>query len=400
MSSQTLSKTNIIKNIVINSASYSSSMPLNMSPKHRHNHTHPSIAFPDRRVAMLRQETLRFPSNAPSANTGNGPSYRRMAPSNMQLNNTNHLYAQLSGNEGIGPQGVQPHAMDNMSQAFNGVNLQGVQSAGVVGQNTNGQLASPIYYQLPNGTFIIPNVNSAPQTISQGRNPYGGFYTPQASYMMNSNGNTSITPPGQQNVPELAPRRSSLSSNEENGPHTPFFGSTTQGIYQPNITSDHSPQLWGTHSPVELGQTFYPQPLAKSPDGVYTYLDLDALCCRHPAIPRSVPAIFSGEKGRGTLEKSLQNQTGTTNVYIRGLLPDTTDEMLHSYGERFGDIQSAKSMLDQATGLCKGSVPRAESRFEINVLIVSGLSNTTTRLMERIVFVAFSTGVTKPNGLG
>ena len=349
---------------------------------------------------MLRRDDLRFSSNVPSANTANGPSYKRMASGNVQLNNPDPMYAQFAGSEGFGHQRVQPHAIDNMSQAFNGVNLQGVQSAGVMGNNNNGQLPSPIYYQLPNGTYIIPNLNGAAHAMSQGRNAYGSFYTPQASYMLNSNGPTSITPPGQQNVPDLAPRRSSLSSNEENGPQTPFFGSSTQGIYQPNITTDHSPQLWGTHSPVELSQNFYPQPLAKSPDGVYTYLDLDALCMRHPAIPRSVPAIFSGEKGRGTLEKSLQNQTGTTNVYIRGLLPDTTDEMLHSYGERFGDIQSAKSMLEQSTGLCKGSVSTTALWIVADMIIVSASSSIIMRLMERIAFVGFSTGATRRSGPG
>ena len=319
---------------------------------------------------MLRRDDHRLPSNPPPTGMTNGPSYRRMAPSNMQFTNTNQMYNQSAGNEGLGHQGVQPNTIDNMSQALNGVNLQGMGPIGTFGQNNNGPLTSPTYYQLPNGSYIISNASSAPTAMFQGRNAYSIHpgqvqYTPQAGYMINQNSAASVTPPGQQNwaaqrqgsadVPELAgPRRNSLSSNEETGPHTPFFGSTVQGIYQPNITTDHSPQLWGTTPPPELGQTFYPQPLAKSPDGNYTYLDLDALCTRHPAIPRSVPAIFSGEKGRGTLEKSLQNQFGTTNVYIRGLLPDTTDEMLHSYGERFGDIMSAKSMLDQNTGLCKG----------------------------------------------
>ena len=75
---------------------------------------------------------------------------------------------------------------------------------------------------------------------------------------------------------------------------------------------------------------------------------------QEPAIPRPIPAIFSGERGRGTLERSLQNPLNTTNVYIRGLHPNTTDDMLHAYGERFGKISSAKSMLEQDTGNCKG----------------------------------------------
>ena len=55
-----------------------------------------------------------------------------------------------------------------------------------------------------------------------------------------------------------------------------------------------------------------------------------------------------------TTVKVLENKTGETNVYIRGLLPETTDEMLHMWGMRFGDIQSSKSIIDLKTGLCKG----------------------------------------------
>lgn len=56
------------------------------------------------------------------------------------------------------------------------------------------------------------------------------------------------------------------------------------------------------------------------------------------------------------LDRCLENKSGETNVYIRGLLPETTDEMLHVWGMRFGDIQSSKSIIDLKTGLCKGQV--------------------------------------------
>jgi RNA recognition motif-containing protein len=50
----------------------------------------------------------------------------------------------------------------------------------------------------------------------------------------------------------------------------------------------------------------------------------------------------------------IQNKNGETNVYIRGLLPETTDEMLHEWGSRFGDIASSKSIIDHRSSLCKG----------------------------------------------
>ncbi|KAF2103567.1 hypothetical protein NA57DRAFT_26608, partial [Rhizodiscina lignyota] len=48
------------------------------------------------------------------------------------------------------------------------------------------------------------------------------------------------------------------------------------------------------------------------------------------------------------------NKNGETNVYIRGLMPETTDEMLESWGIRFGDIASHKAIIDHKTNLCKG----------------------------------------------
>lgn len=44
------------------------------------------------------------------------------------------------------------------------------------------------------------------------------------------------------------------------------------------------------------------------------------------------------------------------DVYIRGLQPNTTDDMLYGLAKRFGDIESSKAIIDMTTGLCKGSV--------------------------------------------
>jgi len=54
------------------------------------------------------------------------------------------------------------------------------------------------------------------------------------------------------------------------------------------------------------------------------------------------------------LDRSLENPHGVTNVYIRGLRPETSDEMLQQIASRFGDIVSSKSIIDHTTGLCKG----------------------------------------------
>lgn len=67
-------------------------------------------------------------------------------------------------------------------------------------------------------------------------------------------------------------------------------------------------------------------------------------------IPHAVPAVSS----RKTLQESFDNPSGTTNVYIRGLHPDTTDSMLLAYASRFGRVETSKAMIDGQTGACKG----------------------------------------------
>ncbi|KAG5437456.1 hypothetical protein PCANB_000884 [Pneumocystis canis] len=73
-----------------------------------------------------------------------------------------------------------------------------------------------------------------------------------------------------------------------------------------------------------------------------------------PPVPTPVPSIFPGPTYYDTLESSLQNPNKTTNVYIRGLPPDTTDESLYILASRFGKIHSSKAILDTQSGTCKG----------------------------------------------
>lgn len=43
-----------------------------------------------------------------------------------------------------------------------------------------------------------------------------------------------------------------------------------------------------------------------------------------------------------------------TNLYIRGLQANTSDQDLYSMCSRFGQISSTKAILDKTTGCCKG----------------------------------------------
>ena len=81
--------------------------------------------------------------------------------------------------------------------------------------------------------------------------------------------------------------------------------------------------------------------------------DLEALTQQHPPIPRAVPSMWTSSSEL-TLAKCLENREGITNVYIRGFLPETTDEILYSYATRFGQIDRCKAIIDLETGRCKG----------------------------------------------
>ncbi|KAJ5611296.1 hypothetical protein N7510_008015 [Penicillium lagena] len=102
----------------------------------------------------------------------------------------------------------------------------------------------------------------------------------------------------------------------------------------------------------QLGSLTLPWQMMKTNNG-YVVQDLEALTKQEPAIPRAVPAMWTNPSEL-TLAKCLENREGITNVYIRGFLPETTDEGLQAYAARFGKIERCKAIVDLDTGLCKG----------------------------------------------
>lgn len=221
---------------------------------------------------------------------------------------------------------------------------------------------SQILYQLDDGSLVYsnsPQYNYPQYTGNHLTVPYTSQYQ-QPSYAAMSAGNFNgpNTPRGQTwmpsqsmtAVPELvAPRRTSYSSNEEASPQTPAFGNWQPPLY----IAARSPTTWSTPSPIS-GHAPYIH-VAKGPNGETVTADFAAWTNQAPAIPDPVPARHSGpDGGRGSLEKILDNPDGTTNVYVRGLQPDTTDELLGLYGRRFGYIDSQKAIIDHSNGTCKG----------------------------------------------
>ncbi|KAK5274954.1 hypothetical protein LTR99_004338 [Exophiala xenobiotica] len=142
-------------------------------------------------------------------------------------------------------------------------------------------------------------------------------------------------------------RRASWSSNEENAPNNQAVALQGQSDYYPGFPylSTASTSAHYISGPI--------QPMKCSDNKSYEMVNLDELVARDPPIPRAVPALWTNQEEL-SLAKCLQNPEGITNVYIRGFMPDTTDEDLEHWASRFGEIESCKAIIEQDTGKCKG----------------------------------------------
>ena len=275
-------------------------------------------------------------------------------------------------------------SLDGLANAFGEVSLCNMGYAGPIKPNSNTIPASilgigaipgtqsqgQMMYQLaPDGSVVFSGMPTAQGNYQQYAGNYSmpalqAPYLQQAPYTsMSPSGprNLPNTPRGQswmspqpipQEVPELsAPRRTSWSSNDGSSPQTPLFPGTINRGYQPSY---YSPNTWSTPSPKQTVAAYSGIQLLKDRNNQYYHADFSTLIKVDPEIPAAIPALWSPEGGRGTLDKILNNTESTTNVYIRGFPPTTTDELINKYGTRFGDVDTSKAMIDLATGQCKG----------------------------------------------
>ena len=249
---------------------------------------------------------------------------------------------------------------DNTAIPYIAANGNSANSAGA--SKANGQF----FYQLSDGSYAY----SGPSPTQASFRPFPQQFNWPATYpaqyqaanfqaFPSGGGSNALnTPRGQQWVPQtmppvpelVEPRRTSWSSREETSPQTPTFGPGQSLSYMPG----QSPATYSTPSPMSASQAYYPH-IWKNPNGDVSIIDFWEVMNREPAIPEGVPAPRSGpDGGRGTLDKILDNRDGTTNVYVRGLRPETSDDMLLAYGIRFGPVVSCKAIIEMSTNTCKG----------------------------------------------
>lgn len=298
--------------------------------------------------------------NSMYANTVNGaPSIAKMPSVSM---NSQVNAGKLPTHDGSNP--------DSLTHAFSGMNI----GTAVYGGNTLRHYPVMTNPSLPHsaqsfnnaGPYFMngqvmwgnhANANHFPGAVNGAQGFYdqvGTSYTNNSNaYQAFGNGFVGHSPSWvasratSAEVPSLlTPRRDSSSSNENDIPGTPFtqFTGYTSRI---NIL-DHSPNsvaAWSTPSPTQLQFVG-----GKPASNLAIPLQLQLLCQQEPAIPPAVPS----NTPKKALERALENPHGMTNVYIRGLQLDTSDEMLFALAARFGDIISSKSIIDHATGECKG----------------------------------------------
>jgi hypothetical protein len=313
------------------------------------------------------------------------------APPNASYKGHNMHYSGGQGhvtNHYLPPRGLpmSPNGEASMQSLTNTMASLGMQHASYGSTSTSKSAASGMsgnssdynnVHQLPGQSLWVPNqhvLSNMYQMMPGGQQQTGmtpspnmynhaAAYVPHTSYQYGQAVDNSPMPPGwtarmaSNEMPALmTPRRDSISSNENDIPGTPY-GSGGMYRYGAGATiMDRSPSAVytssATPSPSSLAHPYQLMaPMAKQQAMPSLPPKLLELVHREPPIPRAIPAPSSPHK---PLDRSLENKTGETNVYIRGLLPETTDEMLQAWGKRFGDIQSSKSIIDMKTQLCKG----------------------------------------------
>lgn len=300
-------------------------------------------------------------------------------PRNMGYGNSNmygnQYNSRVQTGQGYGMHHASTPDLAALAHSFQGMNMQNqtfaAQAKTAMMSNAGTQYGGlPVATTMPStmyggaGHYIYPNQYGSGNTTQS-----SSMYTPHASqYMQQLNyqgyqhhdnsplsQNWTPTTGATGEVPTLiTPRRDSVSSNENEQPATPSYAGYP-GYTHGGVAINRSPSGVFTHSTPSPTSMMgpYGMPMAKQPEQSDCSPRLKMLLAREPAIPRAIPAPSSPLK---PLDRALENQRGETNVYVRGLLPETTDKMLESWGLRFGDIRSSKSIIDMNTGLCKGCV--------------------------------------------
>jgi len=211
------------------------------------------------------------------------------------------------------------------------------------GDQSHPVMVLPSGQTVPISAFLPPAQNTNEQAAYQQNGMYGGYLNPMTQGAMAQYNPGLGYQPGMVDFDPA--QRAIWPKNDENAALGSANGAMPSDFYPGypyQASVDSQTYVAGPIQPMK----------AKDNKG-YEMVNLDELVMRDPAIPRAVPALWTNQEEL-SLAKCLQNPEGITNIYIRGFMPDTTDDDLHRWASRFGEIESCKAIIEQDTGKCKG----------------------------------------------
>ncbi|KAK5947530.1 hypothetical protein PMZ80_001682 [Knufia obscura] len=215
-------------------------------------------------------------------------------------------------------------------------------AAGRLDQN-NPVMVLPSGQTVPISAFLPPAQSTNEQAAYHQNSMYGGYMNNMAQGAMAQYNNGLGYQPG---MTEFEPaQRAVWPKNDENAGFNSSNGAMTSDFYPGYPYQSQVDNQTYIAGPI--------QPMKTKDNKGYEMVNLDELVMRDPPLPRAVPALWTNQEEL-SLAKCLQNPEGITNIYIRGFMPDTTDEDLHQWASRFGEIESCKAIIEQDTGKCKG----------------------------------------------
>ena len=343
------------------------------------------------RLVMMQAYTNSQTSSSQSSSQTqrNRPIMYNQQPSHdrLQGNLPGYGFVQLPASNAA--YGSNNAAVAALTQGFNGMSLQGnnpMLPASRLNLGHGQAEGNGSYLFMQNGALLCASQNYAgqpviapPGLIGAGFNAYDppvGQYAHFAENLGFVNGyqHLPVTPQTQAalprretvpiDVPGFADRKSSLGSTHEretsSSPDTPYMAAATHADHNVIIArADHSPHVqyeFSTPSP-QPGLNHFDTTLMGNALSFHgATLSKESVKSIVPGIPQAITAVYETRVSRKSLEASLYNANGTTNVYIRGFPPETDDAMLLSYAAHFGRVLTSKAMIDNQTGSCKGSV--------------------------------------------
>ncbi|KAJ1569832.1 hypothetical protein HK096_000694, partial [Nowakowskiella sp. JEL0078] len=205
-------------------------------------------------------------------------------------------------------------------------------------------------YAVPPGGQMLPFGVSYPQSYTPVVSPRGnqGESNNEQQYISKRTGSANQTRhPHHLQQDQSQSNNLNQTSSNSNGRstssqryHSPYRNPNNNGLHSPSINGSHN----SSHNLQK--QTNYMAQHFRNPQ------------ITSPSSSTSSSAGFNS--GPNKHQRSLSNtSTGSignnnTNIYIRGLSNDTTDDWLYDVAKDFGSIVSSKAIIDMPTNVCKG----------------------------------------------